>query len=143
MAGLFCFQLGGKCLRDDLSIAHHEGIGGKRSIIKGRVARPEDVRYFAFDDLLRQIKRGLVGWKHGRKNLCEQRTYLRQAFQCPLWSKEHRIVSIISHNRLDIAGSESLPVMKQYLSRLFSIAQSHLRSLPNGFRFDRAADYLS
>src|SRR6266850_7708737 len=76
-------------------------------------------------------------------NLCEQRTYLCRAFQCPLWSDEHRIVSIISHNRLDIAGSESLPVMKQYLSRLFSIAQSHLRFLPNGFRFYRAADYLS
>src|SRR5882672_793163 len=94
MAGLFCFQLGGKCLRDDLSIAHHEGIGGKRSIIKGRVARPEDVCYFAFDDLLRQIKRGLVGWKHGRKILCEKRPNRCPAFQGPVWSEEPRLVSI-------------------------------------------------
>src|SRR5207247_11359064 len=102
-------------------------------IVKEIVSRPADVRYFAFDDLLRQLKRGLARWKHVRKNICEQRPYLRQAFQCLLWNDEHRIVSIVSHNRLDIAGSESLPVMNQYLSRLFSIAQSHLRSFPNGF----------
>jgi hypothetical protein len=75
----FTFQLGCKCLRDDFAVAYHEGIGGKRSIIKGRVSRPEDVRNFAFDDLLRQVKRGLAGWKHVRKNLCEHRLYLRQA----------------------------------------------------------------
>jgi len=108
IVGLFRFQLSRKCLRDDFAVAYHEGIGGKRSIIKGRVSRPEDVRNFAFDDLLRQIKRSLAGWKHARKNLCEQRTYLRQV--------------LVSHNRLDIAGSESLPVMQQYFSRLFGIA---------------------
>src|SRR6266702_4060671 len=103
----FAFQLGRKCLRDDFAVAYHEGIGGKRNIIKGRVSRPEDVRNFACDDLLRPIKRGLAGGKHARKNLCEQRTYLRQPFEWPLWSDEHRIASIVSHNRFDIAGSES------------------------------------
>src|SRR5207249_5441531 len=141
LVGLFRFQLGRKCLRDDFAVAYHEGIGGKRSIIKGRVSRPEDVRNFAFDDLLRQIKRSLAGWKHARKNLCEQRTYLPQPFECPLWSDEHRIASIVSHNRLDIAGCESLPVMQQYSSRLFGMAYSHLRCLPNGFRFVRASVY--
>ena len=53
---LFCSQLSRECLRDDLSVAYHERIRGKRSIIIGRTSRPEDVRDFALDDLLRQVK---------------------------------------------------------------------------------------
>src|SRR5437870_10095868 len=61
--GLFLFQLGRKCLRDDLSIAHHEGISGERGIVKRRTSRPEDVRHFAFNALLRKVKRDRVGWE--------------------------------------------------------------------------------
>ncbi len=72
--GLFLFQLGRKCLGDDLSIAHHEGISGERGIVKGRTSRPEDVRHFAFNDLLGKVKRDRVGWEHIRKNLLEHWT---------------------------------------------------------------------
>jgi hypothetical protein len=56
VAGLFRFQLRRKCLRGDLSVAHHERIGGQQGTIRGRTSRPEDVGYFAFNDLLRQAK---------------------------------------------------------------------------------------
>jgi hypothetical protein len=35
ITGLFRFQLRRKCLRDDLSVAHHERIGGQRGLIMG------------------------------------------------------------------------------------------------------------
>ena len=44
------------------------------------------------------------------------------AFQYAVWSDEHRILSIVSHNRLDLTGPESLPVMKQCLFGLFTDA---------------------
>ena len=119
--GLFLFQLGRKCLRDDLSIAHHEGISGERGIVKRRTSRPEDVRHFAFNDLLRKVKRDRVGWEHIRKNLLEHGPYLRMAFQWAVWRNERRIGSIVRHDRLDITGLESLPVMEQRLFRLFIV----------------------
>ena len=106
----FAFQLGRKCLRDDLSVAHHEGISGERGIVQGRTSRPENVRHFAFNDLLGKVKRDRVGWEHIRKNLLEHGPYLRMAFQWAVWRNEHRIGSVIRHDRLDITGLESLPV---------------------------------
>src|SRR5206468_8784352 len=95
-------------------------------------SRPEDVRHFAFNDLLRKVKRDRVGWEHIRKNLLEHGPYLRMAFQWAVWRNEHRIVSIVSHNCLDITSPESVPVMEQRLFGLF-IAGWAQYCLPNGF----------
>jgi len=75
------------------------------------------------------VKRDRVGREHIRKNLLEHGPYLRMAFQWAVWRNEHRIGSIVRHDRLDITGLESLPVMEQCLFRLFTVGSSHIAHL--------------